>query len=268
MQFALFAVAFAAAIYAALCVLLYVGQDSFIFFPVTNNKALAENWRAHRIEIQADNTTIEGWWVENTQTANNITVLYFAGNAEDVLNTAESANRYNAKRVLVSNYRGYGATPGKPSEQALFEDALAIYDYVIKQPGVSADSIVVMGRSLGSGVATYVAAHRAVRGVVLVTPYENLAAVAQEQFPYFPVRLLLKHKFPSDQLAIKISAPALLMAGEHDAVIPSAHAQKLAAAWAGPKTLDILKGAGHNDIELHAQYYPLISAFLEHLAVR
>lgn len=194
-----------------------------------------------------------------------MTLVYFGGNAEDVLYTAENAGRFSARRMLVTNYRGYGSTPGRPSEAALCKDALTIYDYAVKQTGISADSVVV-GRSLGSGVAVYVAANRPVRGAVLITPYESMAAVAQAQYPYCPVQYLLKHKFASDQLAGKIMAPALIVAGERDTVIPSIHAQRLFETWAGPKSMRILE-AGHNDIERHDEYYNRLNAFLEQATV-
>jgi pimeloyl-ACP methyl ester carboxylesterase len=82
------------------------------------------------------------------------------------------------------------------------------------------------------------------------------------------VRLLIKHKFPSDQLAAKILVPALIVAAEQDAVIPPVHAQHLFDAWAGPKSFEVLKKVGHNDIELHEQYYPRINAYLDQLTAR
>jgi len=188
------------AVYGALCLLLYVQQDTFIFYPVRNDPALVKRWQARRVEIPTPDTIIEGWWAQNDSATDDVTIIYFGGNAEDVLYTAEAAQRFNARRILVTNYRGYGGTPGQPSETALLNDALAIYDYAAKQPGVSGDDIVVIGRSLGSGVATYLAANRVVRGVVLITPYDSLAGVAQAHFPYFRVRLLLKHRYPSRPL--------------------------------------------------------------------
>jgi pimeloyl-ACP methyl ester carboxylesterase len=251
-----------------LCILLYAMQDDMIFFRVDNDSELKKQWQAQRVEIAAGDVTVEGWWADNVSATNNVTLLYFGGNAEDVLYTAESAGRFNARRMLVTNYRGYGATPGTPSEQALFQDALAVYDFAVKQPGVSAENIVVVGRSLGSGVASYVAANRQVLGLVLVTPYDSMAAVAQGHYPYFPVRLLLKHPFSTDQIANKIMAPVLIVAGEHDNVIPPVHAQRLFEVWAGPKQIHVLPNVGHNDIQEHAQYYPLIGAFLSQTAAR
>jgi uncharacterized protein len=254
-------VAVAAGFYALLCLLLYTQQSSFIFFRVANDPLLVERWRPRRVEIPGP-VSIEGWWAEGGNPTSPITMIYFGGNAEDVLYTAETAKAFDVGRVLATNYRGYGKTPGTPGEQALFEDALAIYDYAVTQPGVSANDIVVMGRSLGSGVATHLAAHRRVRSVVLVTPYDSMAAVGQGHYSIFPVRWLLKHKFESDKLAAAIDTPALLLAAEQDSIVPQRHAHALKKVWRGPIRLHVLERVGHNDIEAHRSYYVLINEFI------
>ncbi|MBC7983392.1 MAG: hypothetical protein H7Y02_06000, partial [Candidatus Obscuribacterales bacterium] len=155
--FPLFVIGFVALLYIGACAFLYAVQDSFIFYPVKNDERLLNEWSQRRVEISGPEGIIEGWWAENPSSRTAAVVLYFGGNAEDVLYSASAAEKFAARRFLVTNYRGYGAIAGKPSERALFADALAVYDYAVKQPNVSASNIVVMGRSLGSGVATYIA---------------------------------------------------------------------------------------------------------------
>ncbi len=257
----------AAAIYVGLCVWLYLNQEDFIFFRVSNDPQLVEQWQSQRVSIPSvdANTPIEGWWSDNPDAGNDAIVLYFGGNAEDVLYAATTAKNLQARRFLVTNYRDYGKTPGKPSEAALCQDALAIYDYVIKQPNVTAEKIVVVGRSLGSGVAAYLAAHRAVGGVVLVTPFDSLALVAQSHYPMFPIRLLLKHRFPSIELATQIDAPVLIIAAGRDNVVPPVHAKRLFDALPGAKHWQLLPDAGHNDIDQYDSYYKYINEFLHSL---
>jgi fermentation-respiration switch protein FrsA (DUF1100 family) len=266
--FVLIATGLAGALYIVLCLLLYAMQDDMIFARIKNDSMLARQWQERRVEIPGADGTIEGWWADNPNVNNNVTLVYFGGNAEDVLYTAGNADRFHARRMLVTNYRGYGGTAGRPSEAALFKDALSTYDYIVKHANVSPDDIVVVGRSLGSGIAVYVAANRRVRSAVLITPYDSMVAVAQRQYPYFPVQFLLKHKFASDQLAGKTVVPALFVAGQRDSVVPSIHAQRLFDKWAGPKSIRILEDVGHNDIERHDDYYPIINAFLDHATVR
>jgi pimeloyl-ACP methyl ester carboxylesterase len=262
MWFVLFAAVFIAVGYGAICVLLYADQDNLIFYRVVNDPRLAQSKSANRISIEVDGATLEGWWTENPAATNNRTLIYFGGNGEDILYTADAASRINARRMLVTNYRGYGESTGKPSEQALFADALEIYDYVAMQPNTTAQDVIVMGRSLGSGVAVHLAKHRSVRSVVLVTPYDSMTAVAKENYPYLPVDALLKHRFSSIDLAPSMKTPALILAAQDDDVIPPAHAQKLFAAWAGPKSIHILENVGHNDIEKNEQYYRLLNQFI------
>jgi fermentation-respiration switch protein FrsA (DUF1100 family) len=247
--------------YVLICALLYFSQESSIFYPRPNDAQLREQYAAQRIEIETADAKLEGWWIGNPQATTPAVILYFGGNAEDVLYTAGAATQIDARAILVVNYRGYGGTPGKPGQQALYDDGLTIYDYALER-GVPAEHIVVMGRSLGSGVAAMLAGARPVRAAILITPYDSLAAVASTHYPFLPVRLLMRHPFPSSDWAARTRTPALILAADRDNVVPASHAQKLFAAWAGPKQIHVLAQTGHNDIETHADYYRLINEFL------
>jgi uncharacterized protein len=247
--------------FVLICALLYFGQERSIFFPRPNDAQLRQQYAAQRVEIRTTDATLEGWWIENAQATTPAVILYFGGNAEDVLYTANAASSIDARAVVVVNYPGYGGSAGKPGQQALYAAGLALYDYAIER-GVPAEHIVVMGRSLGSGVASMIAGARSVGAAILITPYDTLAAVAAGHYPFLPVRLLLRHPFPSTDWAQRTHAPALLLAAEHDDVVPATRAQKLFEAWAGPKQIHVLAQTGHNDIEMHPDYYRLINAFL------
>lgn len=247
--------------FALICALLYFGQESSIFFPRPNDPQLQQQYVEHRIEIATSGATLQGWWIENSQATTPVVILYFGGNGEDVLYAAGTASAIDARAVVVVNYRGYGGSTGEPSQQALYADGLAIYEYAIER-GVPPEQIVVMGRSLGSGVASMLAGARPVRAAVLITPFDSLASVAAGHYPFLPVRLLLRHPFPSTDWAQRTKVPALILAADHDTVVPAAHARKLFAAWAGEKQIHVLAGMGHNDIETHPDYYRLINEFL------
>jgi uncharacterized protein len=214
------------------------------------------------VEIVTEGGTLEGWLLENRAATNELVILYFGGNAEDVLRTAETMPKLNARRMLVTNYRGYGASTGKPGQRALYEDGLAIYEYALNS-GMQAHQIVLVGRSLGSGVASMLAGKRDVRAVVLITPYDSISAVATHHAPKLAVRLFLPNAFPSIEWAPKAHAPALMLAAENDAIIPAAHARRLSEAWAGEAQFHLLANTGHGDIHHHPEYYPLINTFLE-----
>ena len=135
--------------------LMYLAQDGLIFHPQplteSQRSAVLKNTSAQSIFIDADNARLHAWHIPGDPL-----VIYFGGNAEDVLYTAGLASHLDAKRTLVMNYRGYGGSTGRPGQQSLYADALAIYDYVIAQ-GEQPRHVVLMGRSLGSGMATMLA---------------------------------------------------------------------------------------------------------------
>jgi pimeloyl-ACP methyl ester carboxylesterase len=258
--------AVAAAIgYVALAALLYFTQDSSIFFPGPNDIALRCRSENTRVEIRTTrDETLEGWWVENPAASNAFVILYFGGNAEDVLYTATTLPKLGARRMLVVNYPGYGASTGRPGQEALYDYGLAVYDHALSK-GVPPNDVIVMGRSLGSAVASMLAGSRPVRAAILVTPFDSLVAVASFHYPYLPIRLLLRHPFRSDEWARKSHVPALMLAAARDDIIPPAHARRLAEAWAGNEEVHVLSKAGHNDIEENAEYYQRINEFLLNL---
>ena len=247
--------------YVAVCLLLYFSQDRSIFYPGPNDARLRRVYEQNRVEFTSGDATIEGWWLENPHIPNDLVILYFGGNAEDVLYTATTAWKLNVRKMLVTNYRGYGLSSGKPGQEALYEDGLATYEHALSR-GARADRIVVMGRSLGSGVASMLAGQRDVAAAILVTPFDDFISVASHHYPYLPVRTLLRHPFPSTEWASHARSPALMLAAERDTIIPASHAQRLAKAWAGDVAVHVIADAGHNDIEQSPDYYRLINQFL------
>jgi pimeloyl-ACP methyl ester carboxylesterase len=242
---------------------LYFLQDKLIFHP----QPLAELHRsaiaasAPNIESvfisAADGTRLHAWHFRARSGAP--LVLYFGGNAEEVSwMLGEIARRASGAAWLLVDYRGYGSSGGAPSETALNEDALLWYDRLSKD----AKTVFLLGRSLGSGVAVRLAAERRVDGLVLVAPFDSLAAVAKHHYPFLPVDLMLRHRFDSISLAPRISAPLLCIVAPRDEIIPAAHARRLYEAWGGPKRWVELDGAGHNSTDDHPAFWPSITAFI------
>jgi uncharacterized protein len=154
------------------------------------------------------------------------------------------------RTVYLVPYRGYGGNPGTPIERDLYADALAEFDQLRARHA----AVAVVGRSLGTGVATYVASKRPVDRVVLVTPYDSLQNVAQENYPWLPVGWLLDDKYESWRRAPSLTMPVTLLVAGNDRVIPPPHATALARHFPTPPTVVVIAGAGHNDIASKPAY--------------
>lgn len=249
-------------------ILLYVIQDRLLFHPLPNNegnrKLIKERYASVQevTVVSSDGTKLQGWFQRTRKAAKAPLLIYFGGNEEDVSYLPARNDRVEGWSFLMMNYRGFGPSEGKPGEAAFFRDALAIYDAFARRDDVDAKRVAVMGVSLGSGVATYLAAHRPVQAVVLVTPYDSIVRVAGEKFWFAPVALILKHRFDSLALAPGVRQPALFMVASEDEMIPAASSQRLFDAWAGPKQWNLVKGEGHNTVDQSPDYWRAIGKFL------
>ena len=263
----------AAAVAVGLPLVVYLAQDSLIFYrqPLPDARRAEITRRfpaASEVAIHAaDGTKLHGWLVKPRGVERAPLVLYYGGNAEEVSHMLEAIGEPGRGDTpgmawLLVNYRGYGASEGAPSQVSLVSDALAQYDYAASLPGVDTQRLFVFGRSLGSGVAVQLAAHRPVRGVILVSPYDSLAAVAKRYYWYLPVDWMLKHRFDSIGVAPQMKQPLLCLIAERDDVIPPEHAERLFAAWAGPKRRVLLVGAGHNTTDSAAGFWQAVRDFL------
>ena len=150
---------------------------------------------------------------------------------------------------LLVNYRGYGLSQGKPSEQALKDDARSIYDWAAARPDVDVSNIVALGRSLGSYVAVSLANTCPLRGVILATPFDSIAAIGEKRYPYLPLQALVGDRYNSLEVAPTITQPALFLLAENDEVTPVENGQALARAWGGPKTVHLVRDTGHRTVE-------------------
>ena len=259
----------AALLAAGFCLLVYLTQARLIFYPqrITDDaaRALQRSFaRSVAFELATqDGARLRGWWVRSQTLGPAPLVIYFGGNAEEVSWLVAEFSRPSDRAAVLVNYRGYGLSEGEPSEAALYRDALAVYDQAIQRTDVDRGRVLVIGRSLGAGVATYLASQRPVAGVVLVSPYDSMVEVARSVYPFLPVNLLLRHRFESDKRAPLIHAPLLALVAAQDTLIRPERSRRLVQAWGGPARLEVLDGVDHNTIHLHPNYWPLIDRFLD-----
>jgi len=241
------------AIYLLASAFLYVFQRKLIYFPMPIDAAFSAT------EITLDNRGIElQGWVLNP--GKEKAMIYFGGNSELITHRAAFFTEvFRDYSVYLINYRGYGNSEGKPSEKGLFSDAVAIYDHIEAQH----QSILAYGRSLGSGVAVYLASQRNLERLILLTPYDSVAEVAQVIYPIFPVRYLIRDRFDSVSRTPDIEIPVLVAIAQQDHEITPRHSQALIASL---KQADLqvveISGASHNDIVEFSAYREAIGEFL------
>lgn len=248
--------------------LIYMFQEKLIFFPqpLSGEEAdtIAKMYpHAESIAIRTpDNVIMRGWFVKNSKLPAAPVIIYFGGNAEEVSYLVHEAEKFDGWSLALINYRGYGLSEGKPGEKNLCNDAIAVYDYFVRRADVDSGKIVLMGRSLGTGVAVSLASTRKVRGLILVSPYDSLLSVAKELYPFLPVTLLLTHRFDSIAKAPLITAPLLAIVASDDTIIHRRHSERLVEKWGGPHSLVTIDGVDHNTISDSAVYWETIHNFL------
>lgn len=239
--------------YLVMCLLLFIFQRKLIYFPVDDSH-FAEN---HAAVVKLEDVTLHGWAL-NISAEN--AVIYYGGNAESIeYNIQGFQQAFPDRAVFLIAYRGYGASEGTPSESSLYADALAVFDKVAaKHKNVS-----LIGRSLGSGIATYVAANRKAEKLVLVTPFDSIVAIAQQLYPFLPVQYVLLDRYESIARIPQISESTLMLVAEHDQVVPRENSNRLEHAFQKDQVNAVLiRGANHNSIGSYNDYWTSLKAFL------
>jgi pimeloyl-ACP methyl ester carboxylesterase len=218
---------------------------------------------AERIELTApDGVRLEGVLIPAARpTDGRVAILGFAGNASNAAAIAEFLSSiYPEHPVIAFHYRGYAPSGGTPGAAALLDDAPLLYD--LARQRLRPARIVVVGISIGSGIAAGLSARRPVDGLILVTPFDSLEAVAADRFPWLPVSLLIRHKLPSAETLRDSKVPVAIVAAEHDDVIPPARTAALAAAVGNPISVVTIPDTRHNDIAFHPAFRDKMRAAL------
>ena len=189
-------------------------------------------------------------------------VIVFGGVRREtswIMNLADKPENWG---WLFINYRGFGLSEGEPSERVVLTDTRLIYDYAAARPDVDATNIVVLGRSLGTYFTAALASSRALRGAILATPFDSIAAIGEERYPWLPAGLILNGRYDAAALAPKIKVPALFVLAENDDVTPVENGAALARAWGGPQKILTLAGARHYGIERRPEFWSAVTDFL------
>ena len=242
------------ALYLLLVGAMFLFQRSLLYYPVPHQEGIPRE----EISFENDGLILHGWILNKGQSK---ALIYFGGNSEAIQNNiAEFEVMFKNHTVYLVHYRGYGKNKGQPNEAGLFSDALFIYDALAPQY----QSISIMGRSLGSGVAVYLASKRKTEKLILLTPYDSIAEVAQVHYPFVPARYVMLDRFESFVYAPKITAPVLVVTAELDQVVPVEHALKLLEyLTATGVEYQMIKSAAHNDVTEDHGYQKLVREFMD-----
>ena len=243
-------------LYFLLCMFLVVWQNRMIFKPTKTLEKFPEAYQLPHLELRLPVTNqdqIHGWWLSAQSQSNGNALLFLHGNSYNV-----GENLFHAKRfvdmgfsVLLMDYRGFGRSDGGfPRESFVYEDAQAMYDYLLEEQGFSPDQIFVYGHSLGGAIAIDLVKNNPAAGLIAEGTFTSIPDMATYtgRYSFLPVNLLLHQRFESLSKVPEIKTPTLFIHGLEDEVIPYEMGQTLHDAAIAPKQIYLVPEAGHNDV--------------------
>lgn len=248
-------ISFFAALYFLLCLIMYFNQENFIFHPLKINKETKYTYSNNFKEINlkaSDNTTINNLYFK---TENPKGVVYFLhGNAGNLSTWGNVAPIYLelGYNVFITDYRGFGKSEGNISDQnQLFSDAQLGYDFLKKE--FKEDRIIIVGYSIGTGIASYLASTNNPQKLILQAPYFNLKNEMKSRFPFLPT-FILKYPFENNLHLSKVKSPIFIFHGDKDYVISHENSLKLKPLLKPDDSVFILKNQNHDGINDNADY--------------
>jgi fermentation-respiration switch protein FrsA (DUF1100 family) len=257
--------------YLIMVVMLMFLEESMIFFPA---KYPAGVWKPSGLpfedaNFQADDgTKLHGWYVPHENPTATILFLHGnAGNITDRVYTLERLHEVVGASVLILDYRGYGRSSGTPSEKGVLADARAARAWLAKKENLPESEIVMMGESLGGGVAVDLAATDGARALVLISTFSSLPDVGAYHYPLFPVQFLMHTRLNSASKIPNYHGPLLQFHGRDDTIVPFRFGKKLFDAANEPKELVISDRHDHNDY-VPTSFYERLKTFLEEVSAQ
>lgn len=243
---------------------LYFFQEKILFLPTTLEQDYQYNFDYPFEELflkTEDDASINALHFK-TENSKGV-ILYFHGNAGDLSRWGKITEHFVEKNydVLIIDYRTYGKSTGKLSEQAFYNDAQYCYDYLLRH--YSENKITVYGRSLGTGIASYLASKNRPQQLILETPYYSILDVAEHRFPMFPVKQLLKYHFPTHQYLPKTDCAITIIHGTDDGIVPYSSGKKLLEIGLDNLNFITVDGGDHNNLIEFEAYHNTIETILK-----
>ena len=213
---------FVFALYLVATISLYFFQRNLLYYPSENNYS-GDHLTVPIVKVKIktqDNIELLSWYHEKN-VKDYKTILFLHGNAGSLENRIHKINHFKDMNInfLLLAWRGFSGNNGYPTEKGIYEDARSAVRW-LKNKGIVEENIIIYGESLGTGVATEIAQNKSFAGIILESPFTSMVDAGKSQYPYFPIKLLLKDKYENDKKIKNIKSPILIMHGEVDKLVP------------------------------------------------
>lgn len=245
----------------------YLLQPSMLFYPYKDLDAIPTDWGLayENVElVTSDNIRLHGWYLPSKNAKQ--VALFFHGNGGNISHRGDSLKIFHelGLNVLIIDYRGYGLSEGKLSEQGLYRDAMAAWQYLVNKRGYKANDIILFGRSLGGSVATQLASQVKPRALIIESCFSSVRDMASRMMPLVSKLIYLRYSLDTEHTISKVNLPVLVMHSPDDEIIPFQLGQKIFTAANSPKYFYELRG-GHNDgfMVSMPMYKEVIKTFLD-----
>ena len=240
-----------AAAYGGLALVLFMSQSRLVFYPEIGREDSATPgqiglpYEDLRLKT-SDGISLHGWYIPAPQPRG--TVLFLHGNAGNISHRLDSLRMFHrlGYSTLIFDYRGYGNSGGKPTEQGTYRDAETAWRYLTEQRHIPSCRIVLFGESLGGAVAAWLASLQKPAALVISSGFTSVPDLGQQFYPYLPIRWLARISYDTREYLRSVTVPVLIAHSPEDDIIPFEHGRALFAAANPPKQFLELAG-GHND---------------------
>ena len=247
-------------------------EERFIFYPVAAIERTPRDVGLNFDDVfftTPDGVKLNGWFVPYPGAK--VTLHWSHGNAGNISHRVENIKLLHGKvkiNVFIFDYRGYGRSEGRVSEEGTYTDAQAGLKYLHSRKDVDPKRIVFFGRSLGATVAAELATREVCRALILETPFASIREMARVAFPLLPIGGLLRIRYDTVEKVKKIKVPLLVIHGDRDDIVPYEQGRKVFEAAPQPKEFYTIRGARHNDTYIVGgdPYFAIIKDFIDRTA--
>jgi fermentation-respiration switch protein FrsA (DUF1100 family) len=256
-----------ALVYVGIVVITMFLEPSLVFVPT---RYPGGNWQSSNLDFEdvhfaaADGTRLNGWFVPHDHPR--AVMLLAHGNGGNLTHRIDMLQELHqlGAAVMIFDYRRYGRSEGSPNETGILSDARAARAWLAKRAGIAENQIVLVGESLGTGVAVDLAASDGARGLILISAFISLLDSAASHYPWLPVRLLMRNRLDSLAKVGRYHGPLLAVHGDADRIVPYELGHRLFNAANERKRLIVVHGSDHNDPSSN-EFYKAVDRFFDSL---